>query len=131
MDVGVTSGLAIIDLMGATRWAAIAAAVLAAAAVWALSVEVALEGPAGRGEVVCGSATGWSEEMRSVFAGGAAPVQGSQALVSEEAHQQIEACRDARDRQALLGTFSAGAAVICAGFAVFLRRRALPRRMRP
>ncbi|MFK0246861.1 hypothetical protein ACIQUM_19345 [Amycolatopsis azurea] len=116
--------------MGAARWAAIAAAVLAAAAVWALSVEVSLEGPPGRAEVVCGSATDWSEEMRSVFAGGAAPGQGSQTLVSEEAHQRIEACRDVRDRQTLVGTFSGGAAVLCAGFAIFLHRRALPQRTR-
>ncbi|OXM44814.1 hypothetical protein [Amycolatopsis alba] len=114
--------------MSVPRWLAIAAAVLAVVAVWALSVEVSTQRSADRPEVVCGSATGWSEQMQTVLGGGLEPGQGTQALVSEEAHRQIEACRDVRNRQALIGALFGGGAVLCAGFAVFVYRRTFQHR---
>jgi hypothetical protein len=60
----------------------------------------------------------WSEDVKRLFGGGALSGQVSQVLVSEEAHQQIEACRAARNQQKIIGVATGGAAVAYAALAV-------------
>ncbi|MFI5586307.1 hypothetical protein ACIA5G_14795 [Amycolatopsis sp. NPDC051758] len=104
--------------MRVALWLGITAAVLAVATWWALTVDVSTS-TAGA-TLMCGDAISWSDDVNRLLGGGA---PSSQVLVSEDAHQQIEACRDARTRQTVIGTVAGGATVICAGFAVLDWRR--------
>jgi hypothetical protein len=99
-------------------WLGIAAAILAVVACWALTVDVSIS--TSGTTLPCGDAFSWSDDVHRLLGGGA---PSSQVLVSEEAHQQIEACRDARTRQRVVGSVAGGAAAICAALAVLDRRR--------
>ncbi|MFG1646692.1 hypothetical protein ACGFMK_41000 [Amycolatopsis sp. NPDC049252] len=104
--------------MRVSLWLGIVAAALAFAACWALTLDATIS--TSGAPLSCGNTFSWSDDINRLLGGGA---PSSQVLVSEEAHQRIEACRDARTQQTAIGTVVGGAAVICAVLAVLDRRR--------